>query len=134
MRRTASEGRDPDGSSPFFLYTRPVKRDSPGPDPADERRGAPRIRPSRSARLLDISALGLAIETEADVTKGQIYDLILGLDDHRMPISARAVHVVKEGKRIRASFAFDRVLESDRQLLRQTLVREVVERMTVLLR
>jgi hypothetical protein len=111
-----------------------VNRDSPEPDPTDERRGAPRIRPSRSARLLDISALGLALETEADVTKGQIYDLILGLDDHRMPISARAVHVRKEGKLIRASFAFDRVLESDRQLLRQTLVREVVERMTVLLR
>jgi PilZ domain-containing protein len=134
VRRTASEGRDPGGSSPFFLYTRPVKRDSPDPDPADERRGSPRIRPSRSARLLDVSALGLAVETEADVTKGQIYDLILGLDDHRMPISARAVHVRKEGKLIRASFAFDRVLESDRQLLRQTLVREVVDRMTVLLR
>jgi PilZ domain len=132
VRRTASEGRDQGGSSPLFLYTRGVKRDTP--DPADERRGAPRIRPSRSARLLDISALGLAIETEADVTKGQMYDLILGLDDHRMPISARAVHVRKEGSLIRASFAFDRVLESDRQVLRQTLVREVVDRMTVLLR
>lgn len=132
MRRTAPEGRDPCGSSPFFLYTDPVKREDPAPP--DERRGAPRIRPSRSARLLDVSVLGLAIETEADVTKGQVYDLILGLDDHRMPISARAVHVRKEGKLIRASFAFDRVLESDRQLLRQTLVREVVERMTVLLR
>jgi len=104
------------------------------PEPADERRGAPRVRPSRSARLLDISALGLALETDAEVRKGEGYDLILGLDDHRMPIAARAVHVRKDGKRVRASFAFDRILESDRQLLQQTLVREVVDRMTVLLR
>ena len=93
-------GEGPGGSSPFFLYTRHREAaSSPQPDPADERRGAPRVRPSRSARLLDISALGLALETEAEVTKGQVYDLILGLDDHRMPISARAVHVRKDGER-----------------------------------
>lgn len=132
MRRTASEGGDPGGSSPFFLYTHPVKHEPP--EPPDERRGAPRVRPSRSARLLDISALGLALETDAEVRKGQVYDLILGLDDHRMPIAARAVHVHKDGKRVRASFAFDRILESDRRFLQQTLVREVVDRMTVLLR
>jgi hypothetical protein len=104
------------------------------PVPDDERRGAPRIRPSRSARLLDVSALGLALETEAEIRKGQVYDLILGLDDHRMPISARAVHVRKQGSLVRASFAFERILESDRTTLQQTLVREVVDRMTVLLR
>ena len=134
MRRTASEGRDPGGSSPFFLYTRGVTRDHPEPLDHDERRGAPRVRASRSARLLDISALGLALETDAEVKKGEVYDLILGMDDHRMPISARAVHVRRDGRLVRASFAFDRILESDRLLLQQTLVREVVDRMTVLLR
>ena len=132
MRRTASEGRDQSGSSPFFLYTRSVKQEPP--EPSDERRGAPRLRPSRSARLLDVSPLGLALDTEADIRKDQVYDLILGLDEHRMPISARAIHVHREGKRVRASFAFDRILESDRNLLQQTLVHEVVDRMTVLLR
>ena len=115
---------------PFVSYTLGVSRGNS----TDERRGAVRIRPSRSARLLDISALGIALETEADIRKGEVYDLILGLDDHRMPVSARAVHVRKHGALVRASFAFDRILESDRTMLQQTLVREVVDRMTVLLR
>jgi hypothetical protein len=115
---------------PFVSYTPRVKR----PVPVDERRGVPRIRPSRSARLLDVSALGIALETEMEIRKGEVYDLILSLDDHRMPISARAIHVGRQGDLVRASFAFDRILESDRTLLQQTLVREVVDRMTVLLR
>ncbi len=76
----------------------------------------------------------MALATEMEIRKGEVYDLILSLDDHRMPISARAIHVRKDGRLVRASFAFDRILESDRQLLQQTLVREVVDRMTVLLR
>jgi len=92
------------------------------------------VRPSRSARLLDISALGIALETSAEIEQGGVYDLILGLDDQRMPVSARAVHVRRQGDLCRASFAFDRILESDRQFLEQTLVREVADRITVLLR
>lgn len=111
-----------------------MKQQTPEPEPADERRGAPRVRPSRSARLLDVSTLGIALETEAEIKKGDVYDLILAVDDRRMPISARAVHVRNDGTMVRASFAFDRILESDRQFLQQTLVREVADRMTVLLR
>jgi len=92
------------------------------------------VRPSRSARLLDISALGIALETSAEIEQGGVYDLILGLDDQRMPVSARAIHVRRQGDLFRASFAFDRILESDRQVLEQTLVREVADRITVLLR
>jgi len=115
------------------LYTGRVKHPPRGSAPAD-RRGAPRVRPSRSARLLDISALGIALETSAEIEQGAAYDLILGLDDQRMPVSARAVHVRRHGDLCRASFAFDRILESDRQFLEQTLVREVADRITVLLR
>jgi hypothetical protein len=100
----------------------------------DERRGAPRVRPSRSARLLDISTLGLALETSAEIESGRVYDLILGMDDYRMPVSARAIHVRQQGDIFRASFAFDRIMESDRQMLEQALVREVADRMTVILR
>ena len=102
--------------------------------PVAERRGATRHRPSRSARLVDISTLGLALETAIEIEQGRIYDLILRLDDLRMPVSARAVHVRQHGDLFRASFAFDRILESDRLLLEETLVAEVADRMTVILR
>ena len=92
------------------------------------------MQPSRSARLLDVSPLGVAIETATPVEKGRLYDLILALDDHRMPVSARAVHVRHHGEVYRASFAFDRILDSDRDRLQQSLVREVADRMTVILR
>jgi c-di-GMP-binding flagellar brake protein YcgR len=110
-----------------------VKKEPSAPDQA-ERRRAPRVQPSRSARLLDVSPLGVAVETATVIEKGRVYDLILALEDHRMPVSARAVHVRHQGDVYRASFAFDRILDSDRERLQQTLVREVADRMTVILR
>jgi PilZ domain-containing protein len=107
---------------------------SPSSASVAERRGAPRVRAARSARLVDISTLGLALETQSPIEQGRVYDVILCLDDCRMPISARAVHVRQHGDLFRASFAFDRILESDRQLLEETLVGEVADRMTVILR
>jgi hypothetical protein len=92
------------------------------------------LRAERSARLIDVSTLGLALETEAVIEKGEICELILTLDQHRMPVAARAVHVRHHGSLYRASFAFDRILESDRALLEQTLVGHVADRMTVVLR
>jgi hypothetical protein len=134
VRRTTPGGGTRKRLLPFLIYTGGVKQPTPTPESADERRGAPRVRPSRSARLLDVSPLGIALETEAEIKKGGVYDLILAVDDRRMPISARAIHVRRDGAIVRASFAFDRILESDRHFLQQTLVREVADRMTVLLR
>jgi PilZ domain len=99
-----------------------------------ERRKAARVEPSRSARLIDVSPLGLAIETPTPIERGHVYDLILGLDDQRMPVSVRAVRVRRHGDLYRASFAFDRILDSDREHLQRSLVREVADRMTVILR
>jgi PilZ domain len=81
-----------------------------------------------------VSARGLAVETPTQIEAGRLYDLILGLDDQRMPVSARAIHVRRRGDLYRASFAFDRILDSDRETLEQGLVREVADRMTVILR
>ena len=92
------------------------------------------MQPSRSARLLDISHLGVSLETPTPIEVGAIYDLILTLDDRRMPVSVRAVHVRRNGDLFRGSFSFDRILDSDREFLEQTLVREVADRMTVVLR
>jgi hypothetical protein len=93
-----------------------------------ERRRAPRVQPRRSARLIDVSPLGVAIETAAAIEKGRVYDLILGLDDQRMPVSARAVDVRRSGELYHARLAFDRILDSDRATLEQSLVREVADR------
>ena len=110
-----------------------MKKQRATPQPV-ERRRAPRVQPSQSARLIDVSPLGVALETPVEIQQGRSYDLILGLDVHRMPVSARAVHVRLHGDVYRASFAFDRILDSDRAMLEQSLVREVVDRMTVILR
>jgi hypothetical protein len=99
-----------------------------------ERRSAPRASSSRSARLLNVSSLGLSLETTAALEKDRIYDLILRLDDQRMPVAARVLRVHENGGTFRASFVFERLLESDRALLEQSLVREVAERMTVIIR
>jgi hypothetical protein len=125
------EGEGPQGSS-LFLYTRGVKKQASAPR-QEERRRVPRVQPSRSARLLDVSPLGVAIETATLIEKSRVYDLILSLEDHRMPVSARAVHVRQHGDVYRASFYFDRILDSDRERLQQTLVREVADRMTVVI-
>jgi PilZ domain len=130
--RRAASGEGPKG--PPFPYTRGVKRAKMGGATQAERRRTPRVQPSRSARLLDVSPQGLAIETPTQIETGTVYDLILGLDDQRMPVSARAVHVRRHGDLYRASFAFDRILDSDREQLQRSLVREVADRMTVILR
>lgn len=118
----------------FFPILGGVKRKPAGDDPPPERRQAARVQPSRSARLIDVSPLGLALETPTEIEEGKLYDLILGLDDQRMPVSARAVHVRHRGELYRASFSFDRILDSDREKLERSLVREVADRMTVILR
>jgi hypothetical protein len=85
-------------------------------------------------RLVDVSPTGVALEAEWPFEKGRVYDLILRLDDRRMPVAARAVRVKKAGELYRAGFVFERVFDSDREFLEQTLVREVAERMTAILR
>lgn len=95
---------------------------------------ARRVPAMKSARILDISPGGIALETAALLEKGRVYDLVLQLEERRMPVAARAVRVRRSGGATRASFSFERILESDRELLNQALVREVAERMTVILR
>jgi hypothetical protein len=85
-------------------------------------------------RLVDISAGGLTLETRLPLEKGRTYDLILRLDTLRMPVAARVLRVRKTGDATSVSLVFERVLESDRQYLEQALVREVAERITVILR
>ena len=102
--------------------------------PKPERRSAARVSPSRSARLLNVSSLGLSIETTAPLEKDGVYELILRLDDQRMPVTARVLRLRKNGGTVRASLVFERLLESHRELLEQSLVREVAERMTVIIR
>jgi len=81
-----------------------------------------------------VSSLGLSLETPATLEKDRVYELILRLDDQRMPVAARVLRVHENGGTFRASFVFERLLESDRALLEQSLVREVAERMTVIIR
>lgn len=99
-----------------------------------DRRTARRVPASHSARLLDISLGGLSIETSAPLEKGRVYDLILRLDNLRMPVACQVLRLRRSGSSVQASLVFDRILESDRQYLEQTLVREVAEKMTVILR
>lgn len=81
-----------------------------------------------------MSSLGLSIETTAPLEKDRVYELILRLDDQRMPVTARVLRLRKNGEMLRANLVFERLLESDRALLEQSLVREVAERMTVIIR
>jgi len=104
------------------------------PERVEERRSSPRVRPERSARLVDISAGGVCVETAAPLTEGMVYDLILRLDDRRITVACRVVRLQPVGSLSRASMAFDRVLESDRALIDEMLVREVAERVTVIIR
>lgn len=99
-----------------------------------ERRTSARVAPLRSARILDISPSGIAIETAAPLEPGRVYDLILRLDEHRMPVAAKVLRLRRSGGALHASLAFERILESDRRQLEQALVREVAERMTVIVR
>ena len=115
--------------------SRPTER---GPAPSgprtDERRAYPRIRPERSARLVDISEGGVCVETAAPLQPDGIYDLILRLDDRRITVACRVVQLHRLHDLRRASMAFDRVLESDRAFIAETLVRETAERLTVIIR
>jgi hypothetical protein len=102
--------------------------------PSEERRASPRVRPERSARLVDISAGGVCVETAAPLEPAGVYDLILRLDDRRITVACRVVQLQRLGGLRRASMAFDRVLESDRGFIEESLVRETAERLTVVIR
>lgn len=102
--------------------------------PREERRASPRIRPERSARLVDISAGGVCVETAAPLDPSGVYDLILRLDDRRITVACRVVRVQEVHGLSHASMAFDRVLEADRSFIEESLVREAAERLTVVIR
>ena len=108
-------------------------KDALGPS-GEERRASPRVRPERSARLVDISAGGVCVETAAALAPDTVYDLILRLDDRRITVSCRVVQLHRLGDLRRASMAFDRLLESDRGFIEESLVREAAERLTVIIR
>ena len=113
---------------------------SSGPRPptqgrtGEERRASPRVRPERSARLVDISAGGVCVETAAPLVPDGVYDLILRLDDRRITVACRVVRLQRLHDLRRANMAFDRVLETDRDFIAETLVREAAERLTVVIR
>ena len=92
------------------------------------------MRPERSARLVDISAGGVCVETAAALSPDGVYDLILRLDDRRITVACRVVQLHRLGDLRRASMAFDRLLESDRGFIEESLVREAAERLTVIIR
>jgi hypothetical protein len=120
---------------PKAPVTRPSKRVPAASGlPTEERRTSPRVRPERSARLVDISAGGVCVETSAPLQPDGIYDLILRLDDRRITVACRVVRLLRLHDLRRASMAFDRVLESDRAFIAETLVRETAERLTVIIR
>jgi len=102
--------------------------------PREERRASPRVRPERSARLVDISAGGVCVETTAPLEPDRLYDLILRLDDRRITVACRVVRLQRLYDLRRASMAFDRVLETDRAFITEALVREAAERLTVVIR
>jgi hypothetical protein len=106
---------------------------SPAPR-GEERRTSPRVRPERSARLVDISAGGVCVETAAELAPNGVYDLILRLDHRRITLACRVVQLHRLGDLRRASMAFDRLLESDRGFIEESLVREAAERLTVIIR
>lgn len=103
------------------------------PAPA-ERRGARRVFTSRSARILDVSPGGLRLETAVPLEKDRVYDLIIRVDDRRIPVAARVLRVRRFGETVRANMVYERIFETDRDYLDQVLVREVAERMTVVVR
>ena len=120
------------GSSP----TTPARRRPPERTDVlnEERRSSPRVRPERSARVVDISAGGVCVETAAALAPDGVYDLILRLDDRRITVACKVVQLHRLGELRRASMAFDRLLESDRGFIEESLVREAAERLTVVIR
>ena len=131
--RTSDKGITPTRKRPGS--SRPSGQDlAASRPPTDERRMSPRIRPERSARLVDISEGGVCVETAAPLQPDGIYDLILRLDDRRITVACRVVQLHRLHDLRRASMAFDRVLESDRAFIAETLVRETAERLTVIIR
>jgi hypothetical protein len=83
---------------------------------------------------VDISAGGVCVETTAPLEPAGVYDLILRLDDRRITVACRIVRLQRLGDLRRASMAFDRLLESDRGFIEESLVRETAERLTVVIR
>lgn len=114
-----------------MLIIAQVKRPAPI---SPERRSSRRVHPSRSVRLVEISAGGLTLETGVPLKKGQVCDLVLRLDDRHIPVAARVLRLRRLQDVFRASLAFERIFDGDRTFLDQSLVREVAERMTVILR
>ena len=110
---------------------RPLRRNTPT---EDERRSIPRVAPHRSARIIDISPRGIQLDTSVPLIREDRCDLLLRVDDRVMPVSGRIVTCRRKDGTTRARIAFERVLESDRQYLEQVLVREVADRITVILR
>lgn len=121
------------GSSKTSAARRPPSA-TRGSARVEERRASPRVRPERSARLVDISAGGVCVETAAELAPNGVYDLILRLDDRRITVTCRVVQLHRLGDLRRASMAFDRMLESDRGFIEESLVREAAERLTVVIR
>lgn len=122
------------GSSRTSAARRRPPSTTTGPARGEERRASPRVRPERSARLVDISAGGVCLETAAALSPDGVYDLILRLDDRRITVACRVVQLHRLGDLRRASMAFDRLLESDRGFIEESLVREAAERLTVIIR
>jgi hypothetical protein len=83
---------------------------------------------------VDISAGGVCVETAAPLMPDGVYDLILRLDDRRITVACRVVRLQRLHDLRRANMAFDRVLETDRDFIAETLVREAAERLTVVIR
>ena len=98
----------------------------------DERRTERRVEARGSARILDMSPGGIRIETSFPLEKGRVYDLILQLGSRRMPVAARVLRARRQASATDASLVFERFLGTDREYLEQTLVGEVVQRMTVI--
>jgi c-di-GMP-binding flagellar brake protein YcgR len=99
-----------------------------------ERRASSRVRTERAARLVDISAGGMCVETAATLEQDGVYDLILRLDDRRITVACRVVRLQRLRDLTRASMAFDRILETDHGFIEESLVRETAERLTVVIR
>ena len=76
----------------------------------------------------------MQLETSVPLAKEGRCDLLLRVDDRVMPVSGRIVTSRRREETTRARIAFERVLESDREYLEQVLVREVADRITVIVR
>ena len=56
------------------------------------------------------------------------------LTDRRITVACRVVRLLRLNDLRRASMAFDRVLETDRAFIAESLVQQAAERLTVIIR